>query len=104
MGKKQRRKKPSAPLIEVLEPRLLFSADFMGVLMDSDAGSAVDLFNAVTIDTMEDGQTAEELQFSFSNTLDDEFLVHAPTAFSDVDPGDARHELSFIDPSAPDYQ
>ncbi|MCP4410660.1 MAG: DUF4347 domain-containing protein, partial [Gammaproteobacteria bacterium] len=113
MGKKQRQKKKrSAPLIEALEPRVLFSADVFGGALDApgtDDPLATILNDAAA--AVESARTPETLNRNPENDakagpVSDEDGVNPVTHGEDPPkPTEAqRHELVLVDTATPDYQ
>jgi hypothetical protein len=103
--KNRNRTNRSKPVLEALEPRLLFSADAFGAAIDPLSGD--DPLQA-TLDESRDAATANGAENDPAATAatveprelgDDEYRTltggHAPTL---------RSELIIVDPATPDYQ
>ncbi|MCP4286744.1 MAG: DUF4347 domain-containing protein, partial [Gammaproteobacteria bacterium] len=103
--KKQKSKKRSNPVIEALEPKLLFSADAFGAAVDG-AGS-VDPLQAL----LDESISNELLPRSDTDIQADESASPAPLLLDESEyqtilgsENRLRSELIFIDPATPDHQ
>ncbi|NNL57140.1 MAG: LEPR-XLL domain-containing protein, partial [Pseudomonadales bacterium] len=109
MGKKPPNKKAPAPLIEALEPRILFSADAFGAALDIDPANdpLADALEQARLEydrTLAEAQKAEaqkaaqqksqhEPTTSHLNNSEDAVLSDTPTEFG----AGKTHELVLVD-------
>ncbi|MCP4964962.1 MAG: DUF4347 domain-containing protein, partial [bacterium] len=108
MGKKRKRKKRSAPLIEALEPRLLFSADILGGVVDApgmDDSLATTLEDAAALGTVPPqdvlgiAQAEDSPEELTAQTEDPDAVVDSSTT---AEP--QRTELVLVDTATDDYR
>ncbi|MBT8149263.1 MAG: DUF4347 domain-containing protein, partial [Gammaproteobacteria bacterium] len=121
MGKKPPNKKAPAPLIEALEPRILFSADAFGAALDIDPANdpLADALEQARLEydrTLAETQKAEAQKADALKTAQQKQHDEQATALSTnhQDPvliqGNANlapattHELVLVDTDTPDYQ
>ena len=100
---KKRQKKRLAPIIEALEPRVLFSADMFGGAVDSPGtdDSLATLLDDTAVALQQQTTQLQQTESKLSEPLpedDDENVI------SPLTEGSTRLELVFIDSATPDYQ